>query len=263
MKRVTLARALSKLGLCSRAQARLRIEGGDVRVGGRVVRDPDAWVDLARDRIEVGGVAAAKAPHGYLAMHKPPGYVTTRSDERGRKTVYELLPPALRALFPIGRLDKDSSGLLLWTNDTRFGERVTSPGVAIEKEYRVRLDRLLAPEHGRALESPLELPDGTRLLPARLGPDPDAREDRSAFTITIVEGKNRQIRRACELLGYEVVRLHRVRVGHLRLGDLPEGAHRALTDAEVAAFGGPGAPTAPDTPRTGRGAPHRRRRTRS
>lgn len=237
MNRVTLARALSKLGICSRTLARARIEGGSVRVDGQVVRDPDRWVDLARDRIEVGGEVAAKARPTYLALHKPPGYVTTRSDERGRKTVYELLPEDLRTLFPIGRLDLDSSGLLLWTNDTRFSERVTNPAIAIEKEYRVRLDAPLTPASAKTLESPLELPDGTRLLPAELGNDPDAPHDRSAVTITIVEGKNRQIRRACNLLGYEVVRLHRVRIGGVRLADLREGEHRALTREEIASFG--------------------------
>src|SRR5262249_37082490 len=117
-----------------------------------------------------------------------------------------------------------------------FGERVTSPELAIEKEYRVRLDRPLAPAHRAALARAMELPDGTLLLPACVGPDPDAPDDPRALTLTIVEGKNRQIRPACKNVGYDVERLHRVRIGAVRLGDLAPGQSRDLTPAEVASY---------------------------
>ena len=141
---MNLAAALSKLGICSRGQARERIAHGRVRVNGEEALDPRRHVDLTRDRIELDGVAVAQAPRACLAMHKPAGIVTTRIDARGRATVYDLLPPELRTLWPIGRLDKQTSGLLLWTNDWRFGDGVRDPASRTEKEYRVRLDRPLA-----------------------------------------------------------------------------------------------------------------------
>ena len=238
MNLVSLARALSKLGVCSRTVARGWVEAGRVTVNGLLVHDPDAWIDMGKDKIVVDGAVARKDRLVYLAMHKPVGHVTTRADERGRKTVYDLLPAAWRNLFPIGRLDLDSSGLLLWTNDSRFSERVTNPVVAIEKEYRVRLDWPLRPEHVAAMQRPLELQDGTVLLPAQLAPDPQARSDRAAWTITIVEGKNRQIRRAFLHFGYRVEWLHRVRIGNIALGDTPVGEHRELRDDEVREVGG-------------------------
>lgn len=233
MNLVSLARALSKLGVCSRSVARGWVTEGRVAVNGRVVRDPDAWIDMKRDKVVVDGAVARKDRLVYLAMHKPVGYVTTRADERKRKTVYDLLPEPLRKLFPIGRLDLDSSGLLLWTNDSRFSEAVTNPEVAIEKEYRVRIDWPLRDEHLAALQRPLELQDGTELLPACLAPDPDAPADRKAWAITITEGKNRQVRRAFLHFGYRVERLHRVRIGAIALGDLAEGAHRVLAANEI------------------------------
>jgi 23S rRNA pseudouridine2605 synthase len=200
------------------------------------VLDPRRHVDLAGDRIELDGVAVAQAPRACLAMHKPAGIVTTRIDARGRATVYDLLPPELRTLWPIGRLDKQTSGLLLWTNDWRFGDGIRDPANRTEKEYRVRLDRPLAPAHAERLAAPLELRDGTRLEPALVGADPDAPGDPAALTLTLVEGKKRQIRRSCTQLGYEVLRLHRVRIGAVLLGTLAPGGHRELTCAECASF---------------------------
>lgn len=233
MKDVSLARALSKLGVCSRTMGRKWVLEGRVTVNGKIVRDPDAWVDLVKDRVGVDGQVAKKETLLYLAMHKPVGYVTTRSDERRRKTVYDLLPEHLRTLFPIGRLDMDSSGLLLWTNDSRFGELVTNPEGVIEKEYRVRVDWPLRKEHLRAMEQQVELQDGTLLMGAKVGPDPDATTDEQAMTIVIVEGKNRQIRRVCLHFGYRVEKLHRVRIGGVRLQGLPAGEYRHLDTEEV------------------------------
>jgi 23S rRNA pseudouridine2605 synthase len=222
--RVTLARALSKLGAASRAQARALITAGRVTVGGRVVRDPDRWLDPARTAIALDGTRLRKGAFTCVALHKPPGYVTTRRDERGRPTVYDLLPPEHRRLVPVGRLDRDSSGLLLFTNDGRFADALTSPERHLAKTYDVQLDRPLAADARAALERPLTLDDGTRLRPMHVGAVAGPR-----LALTLTEGKNRQIRRALAHLGYGVVALHRVRIGPIELGDLAPGAWRDET----------------------------------
>ncbi len=230
MNRVTLARALSKLGAASRKAARDLCASGRVKVDGRVVRDPDHWLDLSRAEVTLDGRTLARDLPVHVALHKPPGVVTTCRDEKGRRTVIDLMPERWKRLRPIGRLDLASSGLLLLSNDARFGEAVTSPATAVEKEYEVELDRPLTPEHARALAAPMELTDGTRLLPARVA------GSGCAIRLVIVEGRNRQIRRMCEQLGYRVERLHRTRIGPVQLGDLEAAATRPLSAAEVRAL---------------------------
>lgn len=228
---ITLARALSKLGAASRSQARLIIEAGRVAVAGRVVRDPDLWIDPSRAAITLDGKAVRRAPFVYFLLHKPPGFVTTRSDERGRRTVYDLLPAGAPRVFPVGRLDLETSGLLILTNDTQFGERATHPSSHVEKVYRVEVDREPSAEELAALEAPMVLADGTRLLPGKVT---RGRHRGTQFELCIREGKNRQIRRACAHIGLQVVKLHRLRVGALSLGALPEGACRELRPLEAA-----------------------------
>jgi 23S rRNA pseudouridine2605 synthase len=230
-KRTQLNRALSKLGLCSRGTAGTWIAEGRVKVNGKRAESPEQWVELGVDRIEVTGMeppaASASGPRIYLALHKPAGYVTTRSDELGRKTVYGLLPPDLKEawLFPVGRLDKDSEGLLLMTNDGEWSDLLTDPGFHVEKIYRVKLD-------GRPLEAELERfrsgieLDGSRTLPAAV----DA-EGKGWYRVGLTEGRNRQIRRMFHALGYKVKRLVRVSIGPLELGDLEPGAIRDLDRA--------------------------------
>jgi 23S rRNA pseudouridine2605 synthase len=220
---------LSKSGFSSRSQARQIIEQGRVSVDGKVRPAPGLWVDPFASRILVDGRPLKKADRVYLVMHKPPGVITTRSDEKGRKTVYDLLRSKDRWVFPIGRLDKETSGLLLLTNDTQFGELVTNPLEKIAKEYEVRVDRPLDPRHQRIMEDGMLLRNGTRLKRAVIK-KPGQRG--GAFIITIREGKNRQIRRMCEELGYAVLELKRVSIGGVRLGSLPVGAVRPLTTAE-------------------------------
>ena len=226
---ITLARALSKLGVASRAQARALIREGKISVNRKIVRSPELWVDPQEDRISLSGSTVRKAEQVYLALHKPPGFVTTRSDEKGRKTVYDLLPKGLDWVFPVGRLDKESSGLLLLTNDTRFGENLTSPASRIPKVYVVQFDRPLQEADCKRMESGMTLSDGTLTLPARVRVSTG---DPSACEITLREGKNRQIRRMGEELGYKVVTLNRVSIGDIRLENLKEGEVRPLTDAE-------------------------------
>ncbi len=236
-RRVTLARALSKYGIASRAEARRLILGGEVSVNGFTVRTPGTWVDPALDAVTFGGKPLPRIPRVYLAMHKPPGVVTTRSDERGRGTVYDLLPEGLPWIFPVGRLDLDSTGLLLFTNDTAFGERVTGPAGKVPKTYIVLLERPLVESDAAAMRGGLVLCGGTRCLPAGVSID---RRDARRCRVVITEGKNRQIRRMFETLGNPVVRLHRLAIGPVDLGDLREGKVRELTRGEIASLSGEG-----------------------
>ena len=226
---VTLARALSKFGVASRKQSAGLIRQGRVGVNARIVRSPDMWVDPKKDKLTVDGRPLRQRKLVYLVMNKPSGIVTTRSDELGRKTVYDVLPDDSLWLFPVGRLDKDTSGLLILTNDTRLGDRVTNPLSRVPKTYAVETDKPLRPDDLRKMEATFLLNDGTVLEPANVELD---RSNLRSFNITIVEGKNRQIRRMCEELGYTVRRLCRHRIGPIRLGNLREGEIRPLTGAE-------------------------------
>lgn len=229
---VSLARALSKLGVASRTAARNLIAEKAVTVNGKTAVDPDLWIDLRVDRIAVRGVGVRAAALQYVMMHKPAGIVTTRSDERGRKTVCDLLPAAWKKLFPVGRLDKDTSGLLLFTNDTAFGEMLTNPERRLAKTYLVETGRTLDTRDRVIMESGQRLPDGTLLRPVIIA----ATKQERTYAVTITEGKNRQIRRMFSALEYDVVSLHRRSIGSVVLHGLNPGECRALTSSEVASL---------------------------
>ncbi len=228
--RVTLARALSKLGVLSRSQARAAILAGRVAVDGRVSRDPDRWVEPERG-LTLDGQPVQRQRAVTFAFHKPVGVVTSRADERGRRTVYDLLPPGMPWLFPIGRLDLDSSGLLLLSNDTQLGAALTGPTSATVKVYDVTFDRALTDAQLAPFRAGMQLPDGTHLLPVRVRLV--EAEGGLRAIVKLREGRNRQIRRMAEAIGRNVVRLHRTAVGPVALGDLAEGALRPLTAAEM------------------------------
>jgi 23S rRNA pseudouridine2605 synthase len=227
----TLERVLSKAGLGSRTEARKWIGAKRVRVNGQVVDDPDRWVDLDRDRIQFDGKPLTQQRKTYLLLYKPKGYLTTYRDPQGRPTIYDLLPDRESYLFPVGRLDLDTSGLLLMTNDTAFAERITNPDFKVPKTYQVKASRHLTDEELDRLRRGIELRDGPT-KPAKIT---RLREPggRTVFEITITEGRNRQVRRMVEGLDAKVLKLVRVAIGTIRIGDLQIGKARELTAAEL------------------------------
>ena len=234
MRRTGLARALSKLGYCSRSSAFKRISSGTVSVNGRVVRNPEQPVQIGRDRISIEGQTLRSADKVYLMLNKPRGVLTTASDEKRRKTVYDLLGDDLPWLAPIGRLDMASEGLLLLTNDSEWAARITDPACHIEKVYHVQIRASMSPAIIRSLLVGIRSGgESLRAKSAQL-----LREGKRNCWVEIVleEGKNRQIRRMFEALGIRVLRLVRVSIGPLTLGDLPKGSYRELTKQEKDRF---------------------------
>jgi pseudouridine synthase len=224
---VSLARAISKLGFASRSQSAILISDGHVSLNGKIVTDPSCFCSLESDIISVDGEPLTKKRLIYIIMNKPVGVITTRSDERGRKTVYNLLGDVGRWIFPVGRLDKDSSGLLLLTNDNQLGERLTNPSSKVTKTYIVNLDKSPAREHMEIFRSGMTL-DGEKLLPAKVRAVAG-----NEFEITIHEGKNRQIRRMCESLNYRVLSLSRKSIGDLQIGNLRPGEWKYISGQEI------------------------------
>ena len=235
-KRVkTLERVISKAGLGSRTDARDWIGSGRVRINGRTEQDPDHWVDLDKDRITLDGKPLRAAAKTYILLYKPKGYLTTWRDPEGRPTVYQLIEDAGTWLSPVGRLDLDTSGLLVMTNDNQFAERLTNPDHKVPKTYQIKTATLLNEEQIERLRTGVELSDGpTR--PAAVTRLRDA--GRHTFLeMTITEGRNRQVRRMLEAVDSKVLKLVRTAIGGVRIGDLPIGKWRKLTTEEVQALG--------------------------
>jgi len=230
----TLERMISKAGLGSRAEARRWIAAGRVRVNGKRIQTPDFWVDFARDRVTLDGKPVRAGKKVYLIFYKPKGYLTTYKDPQGRPTIYDLISGVDRWVIPVGRLDLDTSGLLILTNDTQFAERLTNPEYRVPKTYQVKASAVLTDGQLEQLRKGVTLTDGpTRpAVVTRL-------RDTAKFTvleITITEGRNRQVRRMLEAVGSKVLKLVRTGIGALRIGELQIGSYRSLSDAEVAAL---------------------------
>ncbi|MBL8796640.1 MAG: rRNA pseudouridine synthase [Planctomycetia bacterium] len=230
-RRVQLHRALSKLGWGSRTLAWDWIRAGQVRVDGQVVTDPLTWIDLDRQHVSRQGQDHASQARQVLALHKPRGVVTTRQDELGRDTVYDLLPENLPWLFPVGRLDADSEGLLLLTNDSQLAVQLTEPEHHVPKTYRITLRGTPDIPTLQKLRAGITLADGpTRPVSIQLI-NPTAAN--ATVDMVLTEGRNRQIRRMWSAVGYRVLRLVRTAIGRFTLGDLPTGASRLLNPDEI------------------------------
>jgi len=234
-KRVGLARALSKLGYCSRSRAAELIFAGRVKLNGSVRRDPETATHPGKDRIEVDGVPLIAGAKIYLALNKPRGVLTTASDEKGRETVYAYLPKNLPWLAPIGRLDKASEGLLLLTNDSEWAACIAAPETHLDKTYHVQIGAMADETLLGTLCSGVRMNDDDflRVKQARVLRHG---QRNSWLEIVLDAGKNRHIRRMLEHLNVEVLRLVRVAIGPLALGDLPKGQTRKLTSEEKQAL---------------------------
>jgi 23S rRNA pseudouridine2605 synthase len=229
MPLMRLQKFLSAAGVCSRRKGEEFIRAGRVRVNGRVVAELGAKIDPEQDRVSVDGTPVQPEVRSiYIALNKPPGYVTS-CRHAGKRIVLELVDVPQR-IFPVGRLDQDSTGLLLLTNDGRLHQKLSHPSFDHEKEYDVTVER---PISDGAL---LRMAEGMPILDSRTRPAEVRRTGERRFRIVLKEGRNRQIRRMVRRLGNEVVELKRIRVAAVRLGRLSEGAWRYLTDLEVKAL---------------------------
>ena len=225
-----LQKIIAARGLCSRRQAEKWIEEGRVRVNGNTAHLGDT-ADTAEDVIEVDGKRLPKAGKKvYLMLNKPRGYVTTLSDEKGRKNAAELVTGCGTRVYPVGRLDMDSEGLLLFTTDGEFANLMMHPRHEVDKVYRVWVTNF-APEKLEALAEPIEL-DGYMIKKPKVRPV-RTEPTRAILDVTIHEGRNRQVRRMCQAAGLEVARLKRIAEGQLRIGELKSGAWRYLEPKEI------------------------------
>ena len=229
-----IQKVLADQGICSRREAERLIAAGKVKVNGHPVTLGDK-MDPDYDKVMIDGQTqriVRKRQYTYIMLHKPRGYLTTRSDDRGRKTVMELVSDIPARLYPVGRLDKGSEGLLLMTNDGAFAQAVTHPSGGISKLYRVTVQPRADEAQILKLSSGVVLDDGTKTMPCAINVVTDE-PGRTVMEMTLKEGKNREIRRMCEAVGLEVIRLKRNAEGVVKLGMLQPGKYRELTKAEV------------------------------
>ncbi len=231
--KVPLERALSKLGAASRSQTRDWALTGRLKVNGRVVTDPQFLVTPETDRFTVDGRPISRDPWTTILLNKPAGVVTTKSDEKGRKTVFDLLPPELRTLHPVGRLDMATTGLLILTNDTRLSAWLTDPANAVVRVYSVTVRGLVTPEELARAEAGI-MDEGEMLKPSRITLRKGSGRE-THLMVELTEGKNREIRRLFAAIGHEVCALKRISFGALSLGDLAPGEFRRLGRVELPA----------------------------
>lgn len=222
---------LSKAGVGSRTDARKWIGAGRVAVNGKLIQTPDTWVDLDRDKITLDGKPIQAQDRIYLLLYKPKGYLTTYKDPEGRATVYDLLKGLDQWVVPVGRLDQDTSGLLIMTNDTNFADYVMSPEYKVPKTYLVKTTTLITEEQINQLRCGITLSDGPT-KPATVSRLADT-NSKSTLEITITEGRNRQVRRMIEAIGSKVRKLVRTAIGPVRIEKLEIGRFRELTKQEV------------------------------
>lgn len=228
---IRLQKYLSMTGRASRREAERLLQDGRIRVNGSVIRELGTRVVPGRDRVELDGVLVEPAVNQWAAFHKPPGYLTTRSDPHGGATIYDVLPPEVQALRYVGRLDRDTEGLLLLANDGELINALLHPSNELEREYRATVVGLPSPDALARIRRGVDLVDGpARAKEARLV----AREGRDAVVALILtEGRKREVRRLLEAVGHPVRRLVRIRFGPVSLGTLPRGELRSLTEDEI------------------------------
>ena len=231
MEKIRIQKILSDRGIASRRKAEELITQGKVKVNGKIAMLGDK-ADPANDKITVNGrkVVAVKKKV-YIMLHKPRGYVTTMSDEMGRKCVAELVESVGRRVYPVGRLDRDSEGLLLMTDDGELANAITHPSTHVPKTYRVTVRGKVTEENVTALSTGLML-EGRVTLPADVHVIGTG-DDRTVMQIVLYEGRNRQIRKMCEQVGLEVIRLKRTAIGNIKMGMLKVGDWRELNEDEL------------------------------
>lgn len=226
---IRLQKFLSQAGVASRRSSEELIVEGRVTINGRIASELGVRVQ-ASDDVRVDGKRIRPAASQWFALHKPRGYMSTRSDPQGRRTLYDLVPPPMRRLFYVGRLDFDSEGLVLLTNDGDTAHRLLHPRYGIDREYDVELEEQVDDEALEQLRRGVQLDDG------RAQARTVRRKGHNRVVLTLQEGRKREVRRMFAELGYRVVRLRRVRYGPIRLGDLPTGEWRALDARELEAL---------------------------
>ncbi len=229
---MTLDRVLSTFGIASRTEAQQAIAAGRLKVNGRVVRDPGFWVTPGKDVIHLDGDKLRRVRSVYLVLYKPKGVITSHGDPEGRRTVYDCLGSRHRWVSPVGRLDKDTSGLLLLTNDTGFANLVTSPASQVPKTYLVKLNGIIGDETLSRLQAGVRMKRGDAALPRSVRRVED-RGRSSVLEVVLCEGKNREVRRMMEAVGFSVRKLVRTGIGPITLAGLQVGQMRELTAAEV------------------------------
>jgi len=233
-ERLRLQVFLSRSGYCSRRKAMDLIFRGRVSVNGKIVREPSLLVAGGQDRVVADGKEIGISRKQYILLNKPKGHVTTKADPFAAKTVMDLLPENLRGLNPVGRLDKDTEGLLLLTNDGELAHQLTHPKHTVDKTYHVKVKGALSIVHRKKLEQGITL-EGRKTAPARIGRIRQG-DNETELALTIHEGRKRQIRRMMEHLGCPVVSLKRLSLGPLSLGNLKPGCFRPLTPKEIDAL---------------------------
>jgi 23S rRNA pseudouridine2605 synthase len=229
---MTLDRVLSRYGIASRAQARQAILSGRVKVNGRIVRDPDRWTCPEEEPVHMDGSLLKKTRAIYLLFYKPKGVITSHGDPSGRKTIYDFLDKKTPWVSPVGRLDKDTSGLILLTNDTDFANHITDPKSEVAKVYVVKANCLVSEDQLDLLRAGIEMKRGDRAQPQSVR----RTEDRGRYSwleVILTEGKNREVRRMMEAIGLKVLKLVRTRIGPCTLEGLQVGQSRPLLSSEV------------------------------
>jgi 23S rRNA pseudouridine2605 synthase len=226
-----LQKFLADAGIASRRAGEQIILEGRVTVNGKVAQTLGTKVDPLHDKVSVDGRAVKTKRKLYLAINKPAGYICSRGDPQSRKTVHDLLPKEWSNLYSVGRLDYYSEGLIFYTNDGEFSLRLTHPRYGVRKKYLVTLKGDVTPEHIRQLQKGVF--NEEEVLKAESGRILKSNKSHSVVELTLTEGKNREVRRMFETLGFEIERLQRVQIGSVKLGQLPRGKWRTLTEPEI------------------------------